>query len=113
MYMYIPVIIIMYLDIYMHGILIMMYVYIKINMYIYVCVGGAGKTGKAVILKDWNESSFVSGALYCMYHIVLRVQLKFGIEECNRCDLVCYGQDHQVSFGSRWKGNLCYGGFSL
>ena len=56
----------MYLDIYVHGILIMMYVYIKINMYIYVCVGGAGKTGKAVILKDWNESSFVSGALYCI-----------------------------------------------
>ena len=45
----------------------------KLNMYIYICVGGAGKTGKAVILKDWNESSFVSGALYsttqcCMYN---------------------------------------------
>jgi hypothetical protein len=29
----------------------------------HVHVGGEGKTGKAVILKDWNESSFVSGAM--------------------------------------------------
>ena len=30
----------------------------------YMHVGGEGKTGKVVILKDWNDSSFVSD-LYC------------------------------------------------
>ena len=35
-----------------------------VHVYSHGCVGGEGKTGKAVILKDWNESSFVSGALY-------------------------------------------------
>ena len=97
---------------YSNNIHVHVHVHIRLSFELIIIVGGEGKTGKAVILKDWNESSFVSDALLlhthtlCIY-VVLDVNVRHDnafflcpIEKCSRCDLDCYRQDHQVSFRS-------------
>ena len=48
---------------YSNNIHVHVHVHIRLSFELIIIVGGEGKTGKAVILKDWNESSFVSDAL--------------------------------------------------
>ena len=38
-----------------------------------VLLGGDGKTGTVVILKDWSDSSFVSVDVYCIVNHIITI----------------------------------------